>query len=164
MIRNLYNVLFLELILRTNFFFCKFLFMFVSNFASLLLPIPDWSYLPLNFKGLTIFKKNKFILQKQVEFKFLKFETHFLKEYTFWSRNNFSLFMVICLRWYLNYCHLQIKWQEYYQVLYKRQKCCSIRKISNGFKIPFFSNSKHISQFIDKFLKFEEMEYLICHV
>ena len=34
-------------------------------------------------------------------------------------------------------------------------------KISSGFKIPYFPNGKHILTNSDKFLKFEEMEYLI---
>ena len=42
-----------------------------------------------------------------------------------------------------------------------RPKFCGMHKISKGFKIPLFPLS---SQFTEKFLKFEEMEYLIDDV
>ena len=37
-------------------------------------------------------------------------------------------------------------------------------KISNGFKILFFPNGKYILTNSDKFLKFDEMKYLIHYV
>ena len=41
---------------------------------------------------------------------------------------------------------------------------CHMRRIHNGFRIPFFQCKTYFSQFIDKFLKFEEMKYLTHYV
>ena len=39
-----------------------------------------------------------------------------------------------------------------------------MRKIPDGFKIPYFPRKTYFFKFFDKFLKFELIEYLIHHV
>ena len=41
---------------------------------------------------------------------------------------------------------------------------CNIWRIPNQLKIPFIQMEKIFSQFIDKYLKIEELEYLIHYV
>ena len=48
--------------------------------------------------------------------------------------------------------------------MYVSQKFCKMRRIPNELKIPFIQMEKIFSQFIDKYLKIEEVEYLIHSV
>ena len=90
--RNFCYVLFLELILFTQFLFLQKIKKHIIIILPPLLLVPEWSHLPLNSKGLAFYKC---YFAKNVEFRFSKLQTHLLKIILFQPQHFFFTY---------NYC------------------------------------------------------------
>ena len=125
-----------------------------------LLLVPEWPYLLLNSKGLAFYIKNKCSFAKNVEFRVSKLQTHFFLDCTF-----FNCFF--CIYGYLFELILALltfgdKWVRVLAWPSHRLKFLWYAQNFQWIQYSIFDQWKtYFSQLIDKFLKFEEMKYLV---
>ena len=114
-------------------------------------------------EGLAFYIKCECHFVKNVEFTVSKLQTHFFKDFTFFSHNTFSILNLFELIFAL--LTFRDKGVRVLGGPFLRLKILRYAQNFQWVQNFIFPNGKHISsQLADKFLKFEEMKYLIHHV